>query len=271
MLISMFKSFALFIRDLWRNRKLILDLTYRDFRSNYLGSCLGLLWAFIQPTITILIFWFVFEVGFKTAAVGKFPFLLWLMTGIVPWFFWSEGLGGATNSVIQNSFLVQKIVFRVSMLPIVKIMTALIIHFFFIGMTFVIFAAYGFYPNFYSLQVFYYLFSTIILLLGVSWLTSSLIVFLKDIGQIVTMLLQFGFYLTPIFWQIEFIPSKYQQIIKLNPLYYIIEGYRDCFINHVWFWEHWLYSCYFWAITGIFLMAGALVFTRLRPHFADVL
>lgn len=267
----MFRSFGLFLLGLYTNRGLIFQLTRREFRTRYLGSYFGLLWAFIQPAITILIFWFVFEVGFKSASIDNFPFILWLITGMIPWFFFAESLGGATGAVVENSYLVKKIVFRVSTLPIIKILTALVVHLFFILVIFVFFWFYNIRPSLHSLQLFYYLFAVVVLLLGMSWFTSALVVFLKDVGQIVAMSLQFGFWMTPIFWSIKMIPEKYHPLIKLNPVFYIIEGYRDAFIYHVWFWERALYTCYFWGITGIIFVTGALVFTRLRPHFADVL
>ncbi len=267
----MVSHFLKFLLDLYRNRVLIIQLTERDFKTRYLGSYLGLLWAFIQPTVTILIFWFVFEVGFKSAPVGDFPFILWLITGIIPWFFVADTLSSATSSIVENSFLVKKVVFRVSMLPIVKLLSALIIHLFFVLVIFAFFISYGIRPTLYSLQVFYYGFAMIVLLLGLSWMTSALIIFFKDVGQIVAMFLQFGFWLTPIFWAIDMVPVKYQFFIKLNPAYYVIQGYRDSFIHKVWFWEHPLYSAYYWGVTALFFVAGAVIFNRLRPHFADVL
>lgn len=267
----MLRNFFNFLLDLYRNRALILQLTIRDFKSRYLGSYLGLLWAFIQPIVTILIFWFVFEVGFKSAPVGNFPFILWLITGIIPWFFISDCLSSGTGSVVENSYLVKKVVFRVSMLPVVKLLSALFIHAFFILVIFLIFSIYKFYPSIYSLQVFYYGFAATVLLLGLTWLTSALVIFLKDIGQMVAMCLQFGFWLTPIFWSLQMLPNKYHIYLKLNPGYYIIQGYRDSFINNIWFWEHPLYTVYYWLVTGFIFVLGAMVFTRLRPHFADVL
>lgn len=267
----MLTLFFQFLKDLYLNRAMILQLTVRDFKTRYLGSYLGLLWAFIQPSVTILIFWFVFEVGFKSAPVGELPFILWLITGIIPWFFIADTLSSATNSIVENSFLVKKVVFRVSMLPIVKLLSALVIHLFFVVVIFLFFMTYGVWPTLYSLQVIYYGFAMVVLLLGLSWMTSALIIFLKDVGQIVAMCLQFGFWLTPIFWSLQMIPEKYQIFLKLNPVYYIIQGYRDSFIHNIWFWEHPAYTVYYWLFTGITFVLGAVVFTRLRPHFADVL
>jgi len=266
-----FKQFISFLNDILKSRELILELTRKDFQARYLGSYLGILWAFVQPTVTILIFWFVFQVGFKSMPVHDFPFILWLMAGFIPWFFFSEAVLSGTNSVLDNSYLVKKVVFRVSVLPIIKILSALFIHMFFVVFLFVMFLIYGYKPSIYNLQVIYFVFSTVILALGISWITSSLVIFLKDVGQIVTMLLQFGFWLTPIFWSFNILPVKYHFLFKLNPVYYIVEGYRDSFIYHRWFWERYNLSPYFWIETlGLFII-GALLFKRLKPHFADVL
>jgi ABC-type polysaccharide/polyol phosphate export permease len=267
----MLRHFFKFVTDLYFNRDLILQLTIRDFKTRYLGSYLGLLWAFVQPSVTILIFWFVFEVGFKSIPVGDFPFVLWLITGLVPWFFISDTLSGAPTSIVENSFLVKKVVFRVSILPIVKLLSAMTIHLFFVSVIILLFMIYGFYPTLYNLQVFYYGFAMVILLLGLSWMSSALVIFLKDIGHFIAMCLQFVFWMTPIFWSLQMLPEKFHKFIKLNPVYYIIQGYRDSFIHHVWFWDHPIYSVYYWLCASFIFIIGAFVFLRLRPHFADVL
>jgi lipopolysaccharide transport system permease protein/teichoic acid transport system permease protein len=264
-------QFSIFLRDLYKSRAIIIELTRRDFVARYLGSYLGFIWAFVQPTVTILIFWFVFESGFKSQPVANFPFILWIATGLIPWFFFAESLSGATSSVIDYSFMVKKVLFRVSILPVVKILSALLIHLFFVCLLFVMFLIYGYALNLYQLQVFYYLFAIIFLNLGLSWITSSLIIFLKDIGQVIGMLLQFGFWITPIFWSIKLVPEKYHTLIKLNPVYYLTEGYRDCFIHHKWFWEHMHLTIYFWVVASFLFVVGAVLFRKLRPHFADVL
>jgi len=268
---SMISNFYFFLKDLVRNRRLIVDLTIKDFKTRYLGTYLGLIWAFVQPTVSILIYWFVFQVGFKVEPIDNFPFILWLVAGIIPWFFIADSLPSAAHSILENSFLVKKVVFRTSILPIVKIISALVIHLFFIIMLFLMLFLYGYTPDVYTLQVGYYLFASVILMLGISWMTSSVIIFLRDVGQVIGMFVQFGFWLTPIFWSIKTVPERFHPIIKLNPVYYITEGYRDSFIYKTWFWEHQGETIYFWIITLIIFATGALLFRKLRPHFADVL
>jgi len=267
-----FKMFLAFLRELLRNQHIIIELTKADFKKKYLGSYLGMLWAFVHPTVYIAIVWFVFQVGFRSRPMEQFPFVLWMLAGIIPWFFFSDCLASATGSIQENRFLLKKMVFSIGILPLIKIFSAMIIHFFFIAVIFLMFMIYGYPPSLYNLQVFYYLFCTIVLLLGLSWLTSSLTLFLRDTGQIVTMILQFAFWMTPIFWSTKNLPTHTLNLIKLNPVYYIVEGYREAFIYKTWFWEkHYMLTLYFWCFTMFFFFLGAVVFRRLRPHFADVL
>jgi lipopolysaccharide transport system permease protein/teichoic acid transport system permease protein len=260
-----------FLKAILSSRALLWSLTKNDFKQKYIGNMLGIFWAFIQPTAMIAIFWFVFQVGFKSMPVDNFPFILWLVAGMFPWFYFAEGLSAGTNSIMANSFLVKKVVFRVSLLPMIPLLSALSIHIFFVFFMFGMFLYYGYSPEIYWIQVVYYMFATSVLLLGLSWLTSSIVIFFKDIGQLVSIVIQFGFWLTPIFWAIKMVPDEYRWIIELNPMVYIIDGYRNSMIYHKWFWEDMSMTIYFWVITIALFILGGYTFKKLRPHFSDVL
>ncbi len=262
---------AQFVNDLVGSRYVIWELAKQDFKSRYMGSYLGILWAFIHPIVTIGIFWFVFENGLKSRPVTDSPFVLWLIAGIVPWFFFSESLGRATNAILEKRFLVKKVVFRVSILPLVKILSALVVHLMFLVVALGLLTAYGLTPSIYTWQLLYYLTATFVLLLGLAWMTSALVVFVRDLGQVVSMTLQFGFWLTPICWPVTMVPERFRTFVELNPLYYIVRGYRESLIDHVWFWQHPRQSLFFWCITGMIFIVGGLIFKRLRPQFADVM
>lgn len=266
------KEFFRFLKHIYSSKELLLTLIKNDFRKQYLGSYLGLIWAFIQPLTFIVVIWFVFELGFRAGPTSDgTPFFLYLTTGMIPWFFISNAFVSGTNSIVANSFLVKKVSFRVSILPLVQIGSALIIHLVLVGFLIVTFLLYGYMPTIYWLQLPFYILCSIVLLLGLSWLTSAIRVFVKDVGQFIAILMQIGFWATPIFWSINMIPQKYQWILKLNPAFYIVDGYRNTFINGSWFWEHQNIMLYYFALTLFCLGLGAIVFKRLRPHFGDVL
>lgn len=259
------------VKELYRNRDLILNLSKNDFKTKYSGSYLGIFWAFVQPVVIVIIYWFVFQVGFKSAPVKDFPFILWLIAGIVPWFFFQEAIINSTNSLLEYSYLVKKVVFKISILPLVKIISALYVHIFFICFAIIAYCIYGRYPNIYIIQIAYYSFCTMFLTLGISYITASIIPFFKDLGQIISIFLQIGMWATPIMWSYNIMPTRYQMFLKLNPMYYIVEGYRDTLVNNVWFWERYNQTMYFWAISIIIFFIGIILFKRLKPHFSDVL
>ena len=113
-------------KELWDNRKLIWKLSKNDFKTRFAGSYLGIIWAFVQPIVTIIMYWLVFEKGLKAGAqLSKdgieVAFVLWLSAGLVPWFFFAEALNNGTNALLEYNYLVKKVVFKISILPIIKI------------------------------------------------------------------------------------------------------------------------------------------------------
>ena len=265
------RDFSQFISHLFKSKRLILMLSYSDFKKQYLGSYLGIVWAVLRPLLFILVLWFVFDIGFKTKPIdGDYPFVLWLLCGMIPWFFFAEAVGKSMNSIVGNAFLVKKVAFRVSVLPLVSILSSLVVHLVLVGIMVLFFLFYGYMPTIYWLQLPYYVFCTMILVLGIGWLTSAVRVFVKDISEIIGVIIQFGFWLTPIFWSIERVPEAYRFILKINPMFYIVDGYRKTFIEQVWFWEAYKITPYFIVVTGVLFVGGAIVFKKLRPHFGDV-
>lgn len=260
------------IKEIYENKTLVWNLAKNDFKTKYAGSYLGIFWAFINPVVTILIYWFVFEFGLKAGApIPNVPFILWFTAGLIPWFFFSDAIVNATNSFIEYSYLVKKVVFKISILPIVKIISSMFIHLVFVGFIIIIFAIYGRYPNIYMLQLIYYSICIFVLSLAIVYATSAIILFFKDLGQIIGLLLQVGMWMTPIMWSYTIIPQKFQWIVKLNPMFYIVDGYRNVLINKTLFFHDFWGTMYFWSSTVIIFVVGMVIFKKLKPHFSDVL
>ena len=264
---------------LFANRKLIGNLAKNDLKKKFAGSYFGVIWAFVQPVITVLLYWFVFEKALHQRANDlrtgvTVPFVLWLMGGLVPWFYFQEALNGGTGVLVEYSYLVKKVVFQIDALPVVKIISALFTHGFFVAFMIVVYACMGYWPDFFTLQVVYYSFCMIVLTAGLTYATSAISVFFRDMKEVVSIVLQIGMWVTPIMWTFEsmkMIPSWALILLKVNPMYYIVSGYRDSMINKIGFWEHPGLTACFWLITLLILWMGTSVFKRLRMHFADVL
>lgn len=272
------KSQELSLAGIYASRKLIARLSVNDFKTKFAGSYLGIIWAFVQPVIMVLVYWFVFEKGLKpvpvkNAAGTEIPFLLWMIAGLIPWFFFNDALSGGTRALLDYSYLVKKVVFRIDILPVVKIISAVFVHLFFLAFEVLLYAAYGYYPDLYMLQLIYYSVCLFVLTLGVTYLTSAVVVFFRDLNQVINIVLQVGIWATPIMWNIDTmdIGPGLKGILMLNPLYYIVQGYRDALIGKVAFWERPGQTAYFWGFTIVFFWLGTYVFRKLRMHFADVL
>ncbi len=264
-------------KELWNNRRLIWKLSKNDFKTRYAGSYLGIIWAFVQPVITILVYWLVFEKGFSAKAEMfksgvEVPFVVYLTSGLVPWFFFSEAVSQSTNALLEYNYLVKKVVFKISILPLIKIIAACFIHVFFVAVLLVIYFIYGYGFTPYLFQLVYYSFCMFILVLALSYTFCSVVIFFRDLSQIVAIALQIGMWATPIMWSITRIEGTvFETIFKLNPLYYIVNGYRQSLFGQTWFFEDWQLTLYFWAVTLLLFAFGTVVFKRLKPHFADVL
>ena len=269
-----YDKFTVLPVELFQSRHLIWKLAKNDFKKRYAGSYLGAVWAMVQPVVTVVMYYIVFEVimgSGRPMANDEIPYVLFLTAGLVPWFYFNESLQNGTNSMLEYNYLVKKVVFKISILPIIKIIAATFIHVFFACILLVIAAIYGYFPSIYTIQLVYYSFCMFILVLGMCYTTCAVMVFFKDLGQIINIALQIGMWATPILWDIESIGPKAQMLVKINPLVYIVNGYRSTIFEKTWFFEDFYSTMYFWIFTVVIFGIGALVFKRLKVHFADVL
>lgn len=264
-------------KELYQNRRLIWKLAKSDFQKRYAGSYMGAFWALVQPVITVAMYYVVFEKIFpnkeKFASGGMLdiPFVLFLTAGLVPWFYFSEALTSAMTALLEYNYLVKKVVFKISILPIIKIIAATFIHAFFVLVALIIACFYGYYPSVYTLQVFYYSACMFVFVLAISYTTCSVVIFFRDLQSIINIFLQVGMWATPILWNINQFDEKIQMFLKINPLVYVVEGYRSAIYGRQWFWEDFYSTVYFWIITVVLFGIGAVIFKKLKIHFADIM
>ena len=191
--------------------------------------------------------------------------------GLTPWLFFSETLGASTQAIAGNPHLFKKVLFPTEILPLVNVTAGLISHAVMLIILMLVLLVYGILPALYNLQFVYYTFALCAFTLGLSWFFSALNVFYRDVREILTVILNVWFWLTPIVWPLDILPEKYHVWLKLNPLYYVIQGYRNSFVYHVPFWADWVGAVCFWSMCMVFLFLGAFVFRPLKPDFPEVL
>lgn len=254
------------------NFSLIKKLVRNDLKSRYSGSVFGAVWAYIQPLVTILVFWYVFQFGFRNPPVENVPYILWLIGGYVPWTFFNDGVLSSANVFYEYSYLVKKMKFDTWVLPIIKVFSSLYIHLFFMVFIVGMYFLYGYTFQLSWISIVYYSACIAVLLIGNAYLLSSLAVFFKDISQLVSVILQVWFWLTPVFWYDEQMSAGVLAVLRCNPLYYIVSGYRDALIEGIGFWEEPIGSTlYFWAFSAVLILLGTRVYKKLKIHFADLL
>lgn len=255
------------------NIALLLDLSINDFKTKYAGSYLGMIWAFIQPIITITVYWLVFQYGLRIGSTSEdYPYVLWFVTGIVPWFFFAEALSSGTSCLKQYDYLVKKVIFPVKLLPIIKILSAFLVHCVFMVFLLILYVIYGQLSAISILQLLYFMLCLVSLSLGLTFLSSAIVVFFKDLGEIINVILQVGMWATPILWDYTtVVPGPLLWLFKLNPMFYIVEGYRNAMLKNIPLSSHWVQMLYFWGLTLALLALGIKLFGKLESHFADVL
>lgn len=258
-----------FLKQIYLNKFIIWELTKRDFKSNYVSNVLGLAWAILEPLAMMFVLWFIFTYV-RTGRNTEVPFALFLLAGLIAYDLFNKALNSATRGISKYGFLLNKVNFRAAIIPLVKIASEIMLHLIILVIVATILALSGIPITLYWLQVFYYMLAAVFLLVGITWLTSSISLFFPDIKYIITIVMRVLFFFTPIFWEIKNIPENMVIFFRLNPLYYIVKGYRDSFLYQVPFWSNWTDTAYFWGLAAVFFVIGVLVFKRLRPYFAEM-
>ena len=259
--------------SLFKNFELITSLTKREILGRYKGSVLGLLWSFFNPLLMLAVYTFVFGVVFKSKWPGgggsQAEFALTLFAGLIIFNFFSECMVRAPSLIIGNINYVKKLIFPLEVLPVVAAAAA-IFHFLVSFFVWVIFYLYLFgMPDYRWVYVVLIFIPLVLMVLGLMWFLSSLGVFLRDVSQIVTILVTILMFVTPLFYSAESLPEKYQVIMKVNPLSWFVEQTRGLLLWHKSFeWNSWVAQLF--ISFGIF-GAGYLWFQKTRKGFADVL
>ncbi len=266
------KNNSSILATLYANRALIWRLSLAEVRERYASTVFGSLWAVLQPAILIMVFWFVFAYGLRlTSPAAEVPFFLLLIVGLGVWFCFSDAVQGGTNAVTQRAYLVKKIAFPLEILPVVPVVSALLVHAVMLMLILVILAVNDIYPTWKALSVLYYAAALVVFSSALAYLLSALNVFHRDVGQTAGVMLQLWFWLTPIIWSPDMFSGTARRVLEMNPMYYIVVGYREALLHGYASTLTWQAAATFWIITGLTLGTGVMLFRRLQPDFADVL
>jgi lipopolysaccharide transport system permease protein len=261
-----------FLGKLYIQRSLILNFVVRDLKARYIGSFMGLFWSVIHPIVLLVSYTFVFSVilgvrPLEDAGTTSFP--LFLFCSILPWLFFQDTLQRSSTIIIDNTNLVTKTLFPSEILPLVVLLSSFVNHLIgFAILLCIIFFVLGKVTVF-ILLIPVYLFLLMLFTLGISWFVSSLNVFVRDVSQILTVILTFWFWFTPIFYSTSRFPPKLLFLIQFNPLAHVVTGYRDCLLR-MRMPDLNILAILALASLAIFILGG-LFFRKTKREFVDVL
>lgn len=262
---------AFIAATLIRGCKLIWMMAEYNLAARYAGTAGGIVWNIIQPLTSIAVFWLVFSLGFRATGPLGMPFVLYFVSGLVPWLFYSEALNTGTTSVTANAHLIRKTTFAAEMLPLISLASALMNHAIFLVIAIAAICAHGIGLSTKIIFIPYYMLCAAALTIGLAWLLSSLNVFFRDIGEVLGTLMNFWFWLTPVVWTADMVPEPWRWLLAVNPAHYIVEGYRRCLIYDTGALPSGWETAVFWTTTLLLLAAGLATFRHLKKDFVDVL
>lgn len=253
-----------FFKSLYQYRELLKTSISKDVRGKYKNSVLGIIWSFLNPLLQIAVYAIVFPLIMKSSLPN---YTVFLCCGLIPWNFFSTAISRTSFTMIENGNIIKKVFFPREILPL-SVVTSEAINF--VISTIIILAfvlGYGmgiskfiiFYPLVLLIQYF--------LLIGISFIVSSVTVYFRDLQHFISIILQLLFYATPIVYAPDSIPANFQWILQYNPMTYIINGYRDIFYYQ----QMPDFVSLLMVLVGsiILCVIGYLIFNKLQRRFAE--
>ena len=253
-------------KEIYNYRELLKTNIKKEIRGKYKGSWLGVLWTFLNPLLMLAVYAFVFPYILR---VNVDNYTIFMIVALIPWNFFTTAIQSGTGSVVANGNILKKVYFPREIIPI-SITTSQLVNFLItciIMAVFIIFSGVGF-----SVHVLLFPLLVLIqyiLILGLTFILSALTVFVRDIDHFVSVILMLGFYATPIVYQGEMLPKKFQIFLKLNPMAQLVEAYRSILYYHR---LPDMTMLVVWGLGSIVLLVvGYLIFKKLEKSFVEEL
>lgn len=271
------KSAISVLKEQVDNFYLIRRLSVYELVSKNKNNYLGIAWEIINPLIQILIYWFVFgsirqRADVEIAPGMTVPFINWMLAGFILWTFFYQATTQGSKSIYTRLRMLSRMNFPLSVVPNFVIFSQFYVHLILLGITIIIFQLSGIFLSVYYLQLIYFLFATFALVYAFSLITSTLSTIIRDLHMFLNATLRMVLYLSPVLWQMSVLAAPLPTILKINPLYYLIEGYRAALFGTGWYFlEHWQYTLYFWALVIVIFLFGAKLHMKFRRHLIDYL
>lgn len=259
------------LKELWIHRKRMLRISLFDYRVLNKDAYLGNIWNILSPLIQIATYWFVFGIGIRNGRdVEGHPYLVWMLCGMIPWFFASPCIVKGAGAIRSKGIAVLKMRYPVVTTPLEQIMVQLYSHLVMTAILLITLICMGYWPNLYWLNLIYYFFYAIVFFTSLAMVTSVFSMIALDFQKLVASLIRLLFYMTPILWSMEMMPPYAQRILQMNPVLYYVNGFRDSLLFKVPFYAHPQEMAFFWGINVLLFVWGCNLLVKYKDQFIDL-
>ncbi|TWU55224.1 ABC transporter permease [Rubripirellula reticaptiva] len=255
--------------DLWRYRELFQVLAWRDVSVRYKQTVIGVLWAFIRPMLTMIVFTIVFGKVAGLPSDGTAPYALLVFAGMLPWTFFSTALSDASSSLVANANLISKVYFPRLIVPASTVVVAFIDFLISFSLLVLMMVWYQWLPGWQILLLPVFVVLAFFASLGPALWITALNVKYRDFRYIIPFIVQFGLYVSPVGFSSSVIPEKWRLLYSLNPVVGVIDGFRWCILGEsTIYWPGFAGSL---TVTAFFLWFGIRQFRKMEKSFADLI
>ncbi len=261
------------IREHIRFRKQIWKLAKTDLGKNYRGSVLGWMWAILKPMITLTIYWFAFSIGLRSGKpVEGYPYFLWLMAGMIPWFYCRGALTGGANCLRRYTYLITKIKYPTSTIPTFVNLSNFMVHMMLVAFMILLFTVFGFIPDLYYLQLPLYMLMAFVFWNFWGLFAGTLSGISRDFLNFIRSITVGFLWLSGIFYDVNKIDIEWlRELMLFNPITLIVNGFRNSLIYDQWIWENPTELRNYCIITAVMAVLAIWIYRKLKKDIPDVL
>lgn len=269
---TIFQKVIYIFNEIVTNWSMMIRVALFDHKLQNKDSYLGKAWDILTPLIQVGTYWLVFGIGLRQGKdVDGYPYLLWMLCGIIPWFFISAAITKGGNSIFVKSATITKLRYPIATVPIGTVLTEFFSFIFTLIILEVIFLFYGYLPNWGYLNLIYYIMYTLAFLASLALVTSVFTMVARDFQKLLSNIIRLLFYITPILWDMEAMPEIYKIIIGLSPIYYVVRGFRESLLYNIPFYTYQKDIIINWSIVILLFIFGCYLQEKFRNRFRDLM
>lgn len=268
----MLKSVYYVLNENFTNLYRIFCISRYELLADMRDSKFGLFWNFASPAIQVITYWLVFGIGMNRKGYDGVPYLPWVIVGFAAWWYLQPCITQGCSAVFSKKDVITKMKFPISILPATVCAKEFFNHLCMMAITLVVLLLYGYRPNIFWLNLIYYAFCAFMFVESLSLVTSVLTMMWRDVKKLVVSLMRMILYLSPVLWPAAFSQFPFMTfVMKLNPVYYIVTGYRDAVFFNKSFLRHPAMGLYFWIVVLVLFVIGSSLMYHFKKKMIDMI